>query len=117
MASASSLIGATGESAISEWIGFEHEGQVRLCCGKVELGQGILTALAQLGAAVLEVGVERVEVVSGHTGRSPNEGYTGSSMSVEMSGLAVLRASVTARRLLLARAAELMEVDPVTLSI
>lgn len=117
MASASSLIGATGVSAVSDWVGFENDGQVRLCCGKVELGQGILTAIAQLGAAVLDVGADRIAVVSGHTGRTPNEGYTGSSMSVELSGLAVLRATVTARRLLLARAADLMDVDPAALSV
>ena len=63
-------------------------------------------ALAQIAASVLEVSIARVSMVSGHTARTPNEGYTGSSMSIETSGIAVLRAAMTARRLLLAEAAK-----------
>src|SRR5262245_61156876 len=96
------LMGVSGPTPVHDWIGFETPGVVRVWSGKVELGQGIVTALAQIAASVLEVSIARVSVVSGHTARTPNEGYTGSSMSIETSGIAVLRAAMTARRLLLA---------------
>jgi CO/xanthine dehydrogenase Mo-binding subunit len=103
-------MGVSGPTPVHDWIGFETPGVVRVCSGKMELGQGITTALAQIAASVLEVSVARVSVVSGHTARTPNEGYTGSSMSIETSGIAVLRAAVTARRLLLDEAAKLLGV-------
>ena len=35
---------------LDAWIGFEDQGHVRVATGKVEIGQGILTALAQIAA-------------------------------------------------------------------
>ncbi len=103
-------MGVSGTTPVHDWIGFEAGGTLRVCSGKVELGQGIVTALAQIAASALEVTVARVSVVCGHTARTPNEGYTGSSMSIETSGLAVLRAAMTARRLLLEEAATVLGV-------
>src|SRR6476646_9432994 len=37
---------------LGTWIGFEETGRVRLATGKVEIGQGVLTALAQIAAEV-----------------------------------------------------------------
>ena len=74
--------------------------------GKVEIGQGILTALRVVVADELDVAPERVSVVSAHTGHTPDEGVTAGSMSIETSGAALRQASAWARRLLLARAAE-----------
>jgi CO/xanthine dehydrogenase Mo-binding subunit len=110
MSTAPAMIGAAGASPVRDWIGFETAGMVRVSTGKVELGQGILTALAQIAASVLEVDIARVSVVSGHTARTPNEGYTGSSLSIETSGISVFRAAMTARRLLLAAAVEALGV-------
>src|SRR5918998_799559 len=71
---------------LDEWIGFEGGGRVRIATGKVEIGQGILTALAQIAAEELDVAPERLRLVSGETGRTPNEGYTAGSLSTEVSG-------------------------------
>ncbi|HEX5868558.1 MAG TPA: molybdopterin cofactor-binding domain-containing protein, partial [Beijerinckiaceae bacterium] len=71
---------------LDQWIAFEPDGTVRLSTGKVEIGQGILTALAQIAAEELDVAPERLRVRSGETGRTPNEGYTAGSLSVEVSG-------------------------------
>ena len=118
MAQIGPLIGLSGPSSIRDWLGFAEPGRVRLCCGKVELGQGILTALAQIAAAELSIAVERISVLSGDTTTTPNEGYTGSSLSVEVSGIAILRAAATARRVLLQEAARLLNagLDSLTVS-
>ena len=40
----------TDNPQLATWIGFEDGGRVRLATGKVEIGQGVLTALAQIAA-------------------------------------------------------------------
>ncbi len=51
-----------------EWLRFEPDRTVRLAVGKVEIGQGVLTALAQIAAEELDVGLDRIRIVSGDTG-------------------------------------------------
>ena len=74
---------------LATWIGFEEGGRVRLATGKVEIGQGVLTALAQIAAEELDVAPERLRIVSGETPTSPSEGFTSGSNSVAVSGSAV----------------------------
>src|SRR5262249_16116631 len=69
--------------------------------GKVELGHGILTALAQIAAEELDLPLSRVEMISGDTARTPNEGHTSGSVSVESSGTALRMASAEGRAILL----------------
>ena len=52
---------------LSQWIGFENGGRVRIATGKVEIGQGILTALVQIAAEELDVEPQRLRIVSGET--------------------------------------------------
>ena len=92
---------------LDQWIAFDRGGTVRLMTGKVEIGQGILTALAQIAAEELDVAPERLRLVSGETGRTPNEGYTAGSLSTEVSGSSIrlVCADVRARFLDVAAAA------------
>src|SRR5205807_1005756 len=78
---------------------------VTVFTGKAELGQGILTALAQIAAEELDVEFEKIRMVSADTSRGPDEQYTFGSQSVEQSGSAIRTASAEARGLLLAAAA------------
>ena len=55
---------------------------VEVRIGKVELGQGILTALAQVAADALAVPLETVRVVAAHTALGPDQGITAGSLSV-----------------------------------
>lgn len=68
---------------LSQWIRFAPEGQIWLQTGKVELGQGILTALLQMACDELDVRPDQIQLVSGDTGQGPNEWYTAGSLSVE----------------------------------
>jgi CO/xanthine dehydrogenase Mo-binding subunit len=89
-------------------IRFERDRTVWIASGKVELGQGINTALAQIAAEELDVAFERVRIVPPSTAYSPDEGYTSGSMSIQEGGKGVREACVQARAALLAHAAELL---------
>ncbi|MDC7785992.1 molybdopterin-dependent oxidoreductase [Rhodoplanes sp. TEM] len=91
---------------LSDWIGFEPEGRVRVSTGKVEIGQGILTALVQIAAEELDVAPSRIRTVSGETSGGPNEGVTAGSTSVAMSGAAIRLACAEVRALFLAHGAD-----------
>jgi nicotinate dehydrogenase subunit B len=87
------------------WLRIDPEGTVTAFTGKVELGQGILTALAQIVADELDVAPRRVRMISGDTSRTPNEGVTSGSLSIEQSGTALRFACAEARSILLDAAA------------
>lgn len=73
--------------------------------GKVELGQGIATALAQIAADALGVSFQRIRLGEVVTGVSPDEGFTAGSRSVMDAGASLARACDQARAALLAEAA------------
>ena len=87
------------------WLAFSPGGTVTVRSGKVEYGQGIWTALAQIAAEELDVALARVTVAPVSTGASPDEGVTSGSLSVQHSGAALRQACAQARALLLAQAA------------
>ena len=91
------------EPSLDRWIVIEP-GRIVAMTGKVELGQGILTALRLIVAEELDVDVGRVRLVSAETGVTPNEGITAGSMSLETSGAALRQAAAWARRFLLSAA-------------
>ncbi|HTD89882.1 MAG TPA: molybdopterin cofactor-binding domain-containing protein, partial [Burkholderiales bacterium] len=89
---------------LSQWLDINRDGTVTMRPGKIEIGQGILTALRQIVAEELDVNLERVNLVTAVTALSPNEGITSGSQSIEQSGVAFRYAAAEARELLLARA-------------
>src|SRR5215467_9548901 len=99
------------------WIRINPAGTVTVFTGKCELGQGILTALAQIAAEELDVAYERVEIVSADTARTPNEGQTAGSLSVENSGTALRFACAEARQILFELAAAKLGVAVAKLSV
>lgn len=90
---------------LDRWLSVSGEGHVVLSPGKVEIGQGILTVLAQICADELDIAIERVQMVPADTARSPNEGVTSGSLSVSECGLSVRQVAAQARALFLAEAA------------
>jgi nicotinate dehydrogenase subunit B len=96
--------------ALDAWLRINTDGSALIFTGKVELGQGIVTALAQIAAEELDLPLARIEMISGDTGRTPNEGYTSGSQSIEYGGTAVRLACAQARQLLLDCAATKLNV-------
>jgi CO/xanthine dehydrogenase Mo-binding subunit len=81
----------------SQRVRFEPDGTVTVAVGKVELGQGILTALAQIAAEELGVPLERIRMLPASTAYSPDEGVTSGSLSVQEGGKALRLACAEAR--------------------
>jgi len=102
---------------LARWLDFSRDGEVTVRVGKVEYGQGIWTALAQVAAEELQVTLARVRVAPVSTGTSPDEGVTAGSLSVQDSGSALRQACAQARDLLLAAAATKLEVSHATLAV
>ncbi|HWA37003.1 MAG TPA: molybdopterin cofactor-binding domain-containing protein [Burkholderiales bacterium] len=67
----------------------EEDGTVVVMSGKVELGQGITTALAQIAADALGVPLEKIRMLPASTAYSPDEGVTSGSLSVSEGGTAL----------------------------
>ena len=86
---------------LARWLDFSRDGEVTIRVGKVEYGQGIWTALAQVAAEELQVALARVRMASVSTSTSPDEGVTAGSLSVQDSGSALRQACAQARDLLL----------------
>jgi len=91
---------------LDRWITINADGTVSVTPGKVEIGQGILTALVQMTAEELDIDVSRIRLLPATTAVSPNEGITSGSRSIQESGLALRHAAAEARGLLLERAAK-----------
>src|SRR3984893_8662823 len=91
---------------LSSWARFSPAGHVLVSPGKVEIGQGIVTALAQIAADELDVDIGRVEMVRASTAGSPNEGVTSGSLSVQQSGRAIRYACAEIRQIFLGAASD-----------
>jgi nicotinate dehydrogenase subunit B len=92
--------GSRPTSQLDDWLAMKTDGSVTAFSGKVELGTGTRTALAQIVAEELDLPLERVNLVMGDTGATPNEGYTAGSMTIIASGSALRQAAAEARRAL-----------------
>ena len=90
---------------LAQWVRVHRDGTVSIFSGKVEIGQGISTALAQIAAEELGITLGRIRMVPADTAVSPDEGVTSGSLSIQDSGVALRRACAQARALFLERAA------------
>jgi CO/xanthine dehydrogenase Mo-binding subunit len=102
---------------INAWLEILADGRVRVLTGKIELGQGITTAVAQMAAEELDLDMTQVDVLLAETGRTPDEGYTAGSNSIEGSAVAVRYAAAAARQRLLELAATKWNTTPQNLQL
>jgi nicotinate dehydrogenase subunit B len=90
---------------LDRWIRFQPDRTVRIATGKVEMGQGVVTALGQIAADELDVPLGQVVVLSGDTTHGPDELYTTSSLSIMVSGSSIRLVCAEVRAKALERAA------------
>src|SRR2546428_9745998 len=102
---------------LDSWLRIDADGTVTIFTGKIELGQGIGTALTQIAADELDVDLKRIKIVHGDTALTPNEGQTAGSQSVEQSGTALRFACAEARDILVNAAAAKLGVAATALSV
>jgi len=91
---------------LDSWLRINPDGTVEVFTGKVELGQGNTTALAQITAEELDVAFGRIRMRPTDTSHSPDESYTAGSASIEAGGSALRYAAADARATLLEMAAQ-----------
>ncbi len=101
---------------LSTWIKIRDDSTIEVFSGKVELGQGIVTAIAQIAAEELSVGSDQLSITAGDTRVSPDEWYTAGSQSIEVGGTAMRLVCAEVRCLFLSAAASRLgvEVDQIT---
>ncbi len=90
---------------LDRWVGFPAPGRVAVSTGRVEIGQGVLTAMLQIAAEELDVAPERILLQTGDTELTPNEGYTAGSQSIQFGGVALRTACAEVRARFLDHAA------------
>jgi nicotinate dehydrogenase subunit B len=82
---------------IDAWLAIAPDSGVTLYTGKVELGTGVATALAQIVAEELDVAVRRITVVQGDTARTPDQGITAGSKTIQRGAPIIRQAAADAR--------------------
>ena len=107
----------TSNPRLDRWIRFNEDKTVRVASGKVEIGQGIVTALHQIAAEELDVPLARVVLSSGSTEHGPDELYTSSSLSIMVSGASIRLVCAEVRMLLTEQAALRLNCAPEDLDV
>src|SRR5918911_2944667 len=90
---------------LDQWVRIAEPGKVTVATGRVEIGQGVLTAMRQIAAEELDVAPDRILLQTGDTELTPNEGYTAGSQSIQFGGVALRQACAEVRALFLDAAA------------
>src|ERR1700733_9694946 len=90
---------------LDTWVRIDAESTITVFTGKVELGQGLVGALARIAAEELDVDLSRVRVETADTDHGLDERFTAGSLSMMDSGSALRQAAAEVRALLLELAA------------
>ncbi|HVF98798.1 MAG TPA: molybdopterin cofactor-binding domain-containing protein, partial [Chloroflexia bacterium] len=97
--------------AIGDWLRFQTEGTVEVLAGKVEVGQGIRTSLAQAVAEELRLPLEYVRTLLGDTALTPYDMGTVGSRSTPVTADRLRKVAASARELFIDRAARGWKLD------
>lgn len=90
---------------LDAWLAVEADSRITVYTGKVELGTGVQTALAQIVADEFDVDFDRVRMVMGDTALCPNQGPTVGSQTIYRAGPQLRAAAAEARQTLFGFAA------------
>src|SRR5215467_11487015 len=91
---------------LDSFLTVDGDGAVTLFCGKVDLGQGLRIAMRQIAGEELGIGVDKIKYVEGDTALTPDQGRTSGSNGIQRGGMQIRRAAATAREVLVALAAQ-----------
>ncbi len=86
---------------LDSWVAIQPDGRVTAYYGKVDLGQGLEVAIAQIVAEELDVAFDKVSVVMGDTATSLNQGGASSALGIQTGAKPLRNAAAEARRILL----------------
>ena len=108
---------ATAKDLVDSFVSIEPGGKVTIFVGKVDLGTGTRTAMAQMAADELDVAFEQIDMVMGDTATTPDQWITGANLTIAQGGAELRKACATARAALLARAAARLSVPATELTV
>ncbi len=91
---------------LDTWMAIHADNTATIFLGFVELGQGSTTALLQIAAEELDLGMNQVRSVRLDTNRSPNQGATAASAAIARGGPRLRAAAAEARQTLLTLASK-----------
>jgi nicotinate dehydrogenase subunit B len=97
------ILSGTASGPLSEndaWLTIDHQGNITLFSGKVEIGTGTQTAFSQIVAEELDVDISAISYVQGDTSQTPDQGFTAGSKSIQVQGPLVRAAAATAFQIL-----------------
>jgi CO/xanthine dehydrogenase Mo-binding subunit len=100
---------------LDSYIAVDAEGNVSAFFGKMDMGQGLFTAIGQMVAEELDVPFNRVKVIMGDTGTSVNQGGASGSTGIQNGGKQMRAVAAEARRILVEMAAQKFGVAPESL--
>ncbi len=89
-----------------------EDGRITCFSGKIEMGQGVITSLAQMLAEELDVALTSVDMVMGDTALCPFDFATVGSRSTKFFGPPLRKAGAEARAILIQLATEELKVNP-----
>jgi CO/xanthine dehydrogenase Mo-binding subunit len=92
-------------TALDSYIAVTRDNRCTAFLGKVDVGQGLQVAIAQIVAEELDMPLERVDVVLGDTDRTVDHGGASGSYGISRGGQTLRLAAAEARRILVERAA------------
>lgn len=118
----SDLLGQEGRGRgyptdFNAYLRIAEDGQVTVYSGKIEMGQGVITSLAQMAADELGVSLESIHMVLGDTDLCPWDMGTFGSMSTRFFGPALRAAAAEAKAVLLDLASEQLKTTKDKLSV
>src|SRR5271163_2400131 len=102
---------------VDAYLAIDARGAVTVYSGKVDLGTGLRTAMTQIAAEELDVPLARVNVIEGDTALTPDQGPSYGSLSIQNGGVQIRLAAATARRALLRKAAQRLNIDEHALTV
>jgi len=109
--------GPPAADQIDSWIAIHSDNTATVYIGFAELGQGASTALLQVAAEELDLGMDQIRTVGLDTHLTPNQGGTYSSQAMRRGGPQVQRAAAEARQALLALAATQLQIPLASLRV
>ena len=95
---------------LNAYLRIGEDGRATCFTGKIEMGQGVNTSLAQMMAEELDIAVESIDMVMGDTDLCPYDRGTWGSQTTRFFGPALRNAAAEARAVLMEMASEELEV-------
>lgn len=108
---------STLPDSLDAWLAIHTDSSVTAFFGKMDMGQGVDTAIAQIVAEELDISVDTVTVVMADTALTVNQGGASASSACRLGAVPLRNAAAEARRILFERAGERFNRSPDDLAV